>query len=428
MMRLIFLFIFVIVSRLAHTVLQVDISAKAAVLMSAETGAILYEKNAYLPLYPASITKIVTALYALEKRSDQLDQMVKISKEAVNSVSPQERRDRLGGGSHPPYRLEFGGSLMGLKAEELVSAKDLFYGLMLPSGNDAANALAEWVSGSIPQFMEELNEYVKSQGCKQTTLTTPHGLTHADHKTTAYDMCILTRKALEQPFFRQVVKTIHYLKPASNKQSQIELLQHNSLLKPGKFYYPKAIGVKTGYTASSGYTIAAAAEDQNRKMIAVLMGCDQLEQRYRDVIALFEAGFNEPKVKRTLFSKNFDVFSTIHKKSKSPIKTILNEDVVVHYYASEEPLIKPELEWEPITFPIQPRQRLATLSLHDQNNQVLGDYPLYAVEEVHATFYYQILDKCLSWKIHLKQSMSLLMLGLGITVLFFSFVWVSRRV
>ncbi|KAG6558864.1 D-alanyl-D-alanine carboxypeptidase DacF [Candidatus Rhabdochlamydia oedothoracis] len=423
MMR--FIFLFILISRLANTALQVDISAKAAVLMNAETGAILYEKNADLPLYPASITKVITALYALEKRGDRLDQMVEISKEAVSSVSPQARRDKLG--AHPPYRLEFGGSLMGLKAAELVSAKDLFYGLMLSSGNDAANALAEWVSGNIPQFMEELNEYVKSLGCKQTTLTTPHGLTHTHHKTTAYDMCLLTKKALEQLFFCEVVKTINYLKPASNKQPQAELLQHNSLLKPGKFYYPKAIGVKTGYTASSGYTIVAAAADQNRKMIVVLMGCDKLEQRYRDTIALFEAGFNEPKIKRTLFSKNFDVFSTIQKKSKSPIKAILHEDVVIHYYASEEPLIKPELEWKPIAFPIQPGQRLATLSLYDQNSQVLDVYPLYAMEKVNSTFYYQILDKCLSWSTNLKRSMSLLMLGLGIAVLFFSFVWVNRR-
>jgi len=424
-MRFVFLFILVVSSRLANTALQVDISAKAAILMNAETGAILYEKNAYLPLYPASITKIITALYALEKRGDQLDQIIQVSKEAVSSVSPQMRRDKLG--SHHPYRLEFGGSLMGLKVAERVSAEALFYGLMLSSGNDAANALAEWVSGSIPQFMQELNEYVKSLGCKQTILTTPHGLSHTDHKITAYDMCLLTKKALEQPFFRKIVKSINYLKPASNKQPQVELLQHNSLIKPGKFYYPKAIGVKTGYTASSGYTIVAAAADQNRKMIVVLMGCDKLEQRYRDTIALFEAGFNEPKIKRTLFSKNFDVFSITQKKSKHLIKVALHEDVIISYYASEEPLIKPELEWEPIAFPIQPGQQLATLSLYDQNKQVLDVYPLYAVEKINSTFYYQVLDKCLSWSINLKQSLPLLMLGLGIVILFFSFIWVSRR-
>lgn len=101
---------------------------------------------------------------------------------------------------------------------------------------------------------------------------------------------------------------------------------------------------------------------------------------------------------------------------------------MIDYYASEEPLIKPELEWEPIIFPIQPGQRLATLSLYDQNSQILAVYPLYAIEKVHSTFYYQVLDKYLSWSTNLKQPMSLFMLGLGIAVLFFSFVWISRRV
>ncbi|MGL4540156.1 MAG: D-alanyl-D-alanine carboxypeptidase family protein [Candidatus Rhabdochlamydia sp.] len=424
MMRFVF-FALVAISRFANTALQVDISAKSAVLMNAETGAILYEKNAYLPLYPASITKIITALYALEKRGDQLDQTITISRDAISSVSPQVRRDKLG--IHPPYRLEFGGSLMGLKVAERLSAESLFYGLMLSSGNDAANALAEWVSGSIPQFMQELNDYVKSLGCKQTVLYTPHGLPHVDHKTTAYDMCLITKKALKQPFFCKVVKTTRYLRPANNKQLQGELLQHNSLIKPGKFYYPKAIGVKTGYTQSAGYSLVGAAEDQKRKMIVVLMGCDKLEQRYRDAIALFEAGFNEPKTKRTLFSKNFDVFTTTQKKSKQPIKAILKEDVVIDYYASEEPLIKPELEWAPLVFPIQPGQRLATLSLYDQNNKILETYPLYALEKVKATVYHRVLDTCLSWNIKLKGSFSLLMLGLGIAILALSFIWISKR-
>lgn len=423
-MRFVF-FVLIAISRCANTALQVEVSAKAAVLMNAETGAILYEKNAYLSLYPASITKIITALYALEKRGDQLDQIVTISKDAVHIVSPQARRDKLG--SHPPYRLEFGGSLMGLKEAERVSVESLFYGLLLSSGNDAANALAEWISGSVPQFMQELNDYVKELGCKQTVLYAPHGLPHVDHKTTAYDMCLVTKKALKQPFFRKVVKTTHYLRPANNKQLQTELLQHNSLIKPGKFYYPKAIGVKTGYTESSGYTLVGAAEDQNRKMIVVLMGCNKLEQRYRDAIALFEAGFNEPKINRTLFSKNFDVFTAKQKKSKHIIKAVLKEDVVINYYASEEPLVKPELEWACVTFPIQPGQRLATLLLYDQNNQVLADYPLYALEKVKATFYYQFLDKCLSWSIYLKHSFSLFILGIGIAVLILSFIWISRR-
>lgn len=426
MIRHVFLFILIIASCAnTHASLQVDISAKAAVLMNMETGAIIYEKNAHLSLHPASITKIITALYALEKNGDQLDQVVPISRDAVAIVPPQVRRDKSG--AHPPHRLEFGGTLMKLKIGEFVSAKALFYGLMLSSGNDAANAIAEWVSGNTSQFVQDLNDYVRSLGCTQTMLYTPHGLPHADHKTTAYDMCLITKKALEYPFFREVVGTTHYLLPASNKQPERELVQHNALIKPGKFYYPKAIGVKTGYTDSAGYTLVSAAEDPSRKMIAVIMGCDKLEQRYRDAIALFEAGFNEPKNQRTLFSKNFDVFSTTHKKSRRLIKAVVNEDVVVSYYPSEEPIIRPELEWDLITFPIQLGQRLGTLSLYDQNNHILDSYPLYALEKVHPSLYYQILDKCCIWKMHGKTFSPFILLGLGIAILVSGFIWTNRR-
>jgi hypothetical protein len=121
------------------------------------------------------------------------------------------------------------------------------------------------------------------------------------------------------------------------------------------------------------------------------------------------------------------VFTTTQKKSKQPIKAILKEDVVIDYYASEEPLIKPELEWAPLVFPIQPGQRLATLSLYDQNNKILETYPLYALEKVKATVYHRVLDTCLSWNIKLKESFSLLMLGLGIAILALSFIWISKR-
>lgn len=423
-MQFALLLLLMVVSSFANATLQVTVSAKAAVLMNAETGAIIYEKNAHLPLYPASITKIITALYALEKCGNQLSQAVTISKDAVLIVPPHLRRDKL---KHPPYRLEYGATLMGLKAGEQISAEALFYGLMLVSGNDAANAIAEWTSGSAIQFMQDLNDYVQSLGCRHTVLYTPHGLPHADHKTTAYDMCLITKRALKLPFFCKVVKTTHYLRMATNKQPQAELVQHNALLKPGKFYYPKAMGVKTGYTDGAGYTLVSTAADQNRKMILVLMGCDKLEQRYRDAIALFEASFNEPKITRTLFSKNFDVFSTTQKRSKSSIKAAVHEDVVISYYASEEPLVRPELEWDPMTFPIYPGQKVGRVSLYDQNNHTLGSYPLYALEKVHTIFYYRVLDKCQNWQIHAKQSFPLLMLGLGIAILVASFIWISRR-
>src|SRR5580700_845367 len=254
-------------SPLLPSPLKVEVSAKGAILMNTETGKILWEKNAKEQFYPASTTKIITALYALEKKAAALDEFVLASYDAVAVVHPNIRRASLGG--HPPYRLEFGGSHMGIKAGEILPLRALIYGLMLASGNDAANVIAEYVSRDIPTFIEELNRFVRGKGCLNTTLYAPHGLSHPKHRTTAYDLAIVAREALKNPFFREVVKTAQYSRPQTNKQGESILYQHNALVKPGRFYYQKAIGIKTGYTLGSGYTLVAAAEDERRKLIAV---------------------------------------------------------------------------------------------------------------------------------------------------------------
>src|SRR6267154_1991895 len=248
------LFYFLAFSSLqASSSLKVEVSAKGALLMNAETGAVLWEKNARIPLYPASTTKMITALYALEKKGMALDELVTASYDAVATVHPNVRR--ASNGQHPPYRLEFGGTHMGIKAGETLSFRTLIYGLMLASGNDAANVIAQHISGNVSAFMEELNRFVRKKGCLNTVLHTPHGLPHPEHKSSAYDLAILACESLKNPFFREVVKTTQYIRPQTNKQPESMLYQHNALVKPGRFYYPKAIGIKTGYTLSGGYTM-----------------------------------------------------------------------------------------------------------------------------------------------------------------------------
>ena len=162
-LRVLFGFFLILLSPLQGSArFKVDVSAKGAVLMNAETGAILWEKNAHTPLYPSSTTKLITALYALEKKGNAFEALVTASYDAVAAVHPSVRRSPQG--KHPPYRLEFGGTHIGLKAGEILPLRALMYGLMLNSGNDAANWIAEYVSGSVPAFMEELNRFVGKKG------------------------------------------------------------------------------------------------------------------------------------------------------------------------------------------------------------------------------------------------------------------------
>jgi serine-type D-Ala-D-Ala carboxypeptidase (penicillin-binding protein 5/6) len=422
--RLVFFCLLTFSSLHASSPLKVEVSAKAAILMNAETGAVLWEKNARMPLYPASTTKMITALYALEKKGHALDELVTASHEAVATVHPNVRR--ASNGQHPPYRLEFGGTHMGIKAGETLPFRALIYGLMLTSGNDAANVIAQHVSGNISTFMDELNGFVHEKGCLQTVLHTPHGLPHPDHKTTAYDLGVLAGEALKNPFFREVVKTAQYARPQTNKQPGSILYQHNALVTPGRFFYPKAIGIKTGYTLSGGYTMVAAAEDQQRKLIAVILGCEKIEQRYKDAIALFEAGFNEKKVSRTLFSKGFDLFTYQVEGGKTPLQAYLSQDILLEYFPSEEPLFKTEMFWRIPSLPILANQKVAEMQIRSHENKILSAAPLFAVRAVEPTLHYQVH---LAWKKAKKgiwENIALVMAAGGILILASTFYYSQR--
>lgn len=405
--------------------LKVDVSAKGAILINAENGVVLWEKNARVPFYPASTTKMITALYALEKKGMALEDLVIASYDAVATVHPHIRR--ADNGQHPPYRLEFGGTHMGIKVGETLSLRTLMYGLMLTSANDAANVIAQHVSGNVSAFMEELNQFVREKGCLDTVLNNPHGLPHPEHRASAHDLAILASEVLKYPFFREVVKTTQYIRPQTNKQPESVLYQHNALVKPGRFYYPKAIGIKTGYTLSGGYTLVAAAEDLERKLIVVVLGCEKIEQRYKDAIALFEAGFNEKKVSRTLFSKGFDLFTCPIEGGKLALQAYLSQDLVLEYFPSEEPLFKAAISWQELTLPILAGQKVAEMQIFSSENQRLSSAPLFAVRAVEPTMQHKGL---LVWRVVKKgmgDNITWVMVGGGIFILGSTFYYAIAK-
>lgn len=360
--------------------LQVEIAAPSAIVMNSETGAILYEKNSHKRGYPASITKIAVALYVLEKTGHTLDRMAKVTPHALHSVPWHVRQ--APDTAHPPYRLEHDGTMMGLKAGEEHTLKTFLYGLMLPSGNDAANVLAEHMSGSIEKFMQELQNFIESRGIKESHFVNPHGLHHSDHWTTPYDMALLTQQALQYPVFREIVKATKYLRPKSSKQPPGELYQHNRLVKPGAHYYSKAIGVKIGRTSKAGNTIVAAATHEGRELIAVLMGCPEGRQHYQDTIRLFEAAFAEKPLTRVLFAKESEKFSHAVRGAKKKLVAHLREDLALQYFPAEEPAFRAEIEWIQCRLPIRQGESVGFLRLVGEGERVLKQLPLIAVEEL----------------------------------------------
>ena len=331
--------------------------------MNADTGVILFEKEPHKQCFPASITKIATALYALEHLN--LSHIVTVSAESLRKKPPKKDWSTV-----PSFWLETEGTSAGLVKGSQYSVEALLHGLMLVSGNDAANALAETISGSVLTFIDHLNTYLSDAGCLRTHFCAPHGLHHPEHLTTAYDMAILTRKALQNPKFREIV----------SKQKYREWNQANQLLRAGPFFYPKAIGVKTGFTSLAGYNLVAAAQHEGRTLIAVVLGCEKREERYLDAISLFETAFTEQKIHRVLFRQS-TVLSKELEGGKNPLSAVLTKELAIDYYPSEEPLIQAKILWKIPPLPILKGTQVGELQLSDGQSS-----PLITSSNVDRTF------------------------------------------
>jgi D-alanyl-D-alanine carboxypeptidase (penicillin-binding protein 5/6) len=225
----------------------------------------------------------------------------------------------------------------------------------------------------------------------------------------------MARLGMKIPAFREIVKTVRYTKPASNKQPETVFVQTNALMKPGVHFYPKALGIKTGYTVSAGQNLVAAAADENRFLIAVVLGCTDYHQRYKDTIALFEAGFNEKKVSRTVLAKGFDLFTQKIKGAKTPLQAALGEDFVFEYFPSEEKEFKVALHWKESRLPIAKGELVGEVRLvTEDGKKVLMSAPLYATEVVERTLFYRLILLLNQVKVLLSHRISILLIVISI--------------
>jgi D-alanyl-D-alanine carboxypeptidase (penicillin-binding protein 5/6) len=235
-----------------------EITALSAAVVDDQCGDLIFDKDSHRRLPPASITKIVTALVAVE--TSDPDEIVDVNV------------DNFFAGD---------GTVMGLKTGMRLSMRDLLYGLLLPSGNDAAVAIARHVAGDVPSFVNRMNAKVRDLGLQDTHFTNPHGLDAAGHYSSAYDMAMLGRYAFKEPVIAEVVKTQHY----QPDWDGAELWNGNLLL----WLYPDADGMKTGWTEKAGQTMVATAQRDGHRLFVAVMGS---QDRYTDVIRLLDWGFD----------------------------------------------------------------------------------------------------------------------------------------
>lgn len=246
-----------------------EVSAQSAVVLTADTGTVLFEKDGHTPRPVASTTKIMTALLALEAAQERGDPLVDITQEMV--------------------AVE--GSSMGLQAGDSISLTGLAAGMLLASGNDAANAAALYLEGSLESFAARMNQRAAALGMEDTHFVTPSGLDGEDaqglgHLSTAYDMALLARAALEDQAFRQLCSSPSLAVEFAEPVKRVTYTNHNKLLAQ----YQGCVGVKTGFTKEAGRCLVSAAERDGALLIAVTLNAPN---DWEDHTALLDYGFSQ---------------------------------------------------------------------------------------------------------------------------------------
>ena len=248
------------------------------ILMEESTGTILYEKNSDEAHYPASITKIMTTLLALE--NGNLSDMVTFSDDAINNTE---------------------GSGIARDYGEQMTLEQCLYGVMLESANECAYAVAEHVGGTVENFVDMMNAKAKELGCTNTHFANPHGLQDENHYTTAHDMALIAQAAYQNETFRIIIGTKMYTIPPTNKHAEETVLRnHHDMLYTyhnanRKYLYPYCVGGKTGYTATANSTLVTYAEKDGMTLICVVMNT-QSPNQFIDTVNLFDYAFDNFQV------------------------------------------------------------------------------------------------------------------------------------
>ncbi len=262
--------------------------SEAVYLENLNNGAVVFEKNAGQRQYPASTTKIMTFIITAENVDNWDDTLVTITQNALEGLDSES-------------------TVMGLSEHigEQVSVRDLLYGLMLPSGNDAALALAEHVGGSVAGFAEKMNAKAAELGCTGTHFANPHGLFDADHYSTAHDMALIAKHAMTIPGFMEICNTVYYTPNGFNTLHNTNYMLDEEE-EDGFYYYPYTQGIKTGYLDEAGRCLVTSADKDGAKYLCVCLGAafsfeENVNYAMKDTANLYDWAF-ESLGEQTLLS------------------------------------------------------------------------------------------------------------------------------
>lgn len=308
---LISLFSFIFIKNVSAV--EMEISAKSAILVDFNTGKVLYSKNENEPLAMASMTKVMSMLLIMEKIDDgslKYDDIVEISTESSS----------------------MGGSQIFLNPGDKYKVIDLLKGVAMASANDAVVALAEKTYGSKEHFIEAMNKKAESLGLKNTHFVNVHGLDEEGHYSSAYDMSVMARELLKHEKILDFTRVYEeYLTKPDG--SQIWLVNTNKLVR----FYDGVDGLKTGFTQNAGYCLTATGKKNNLRLISVVMGEESIEKRSSDTVKLLNYGFNTFKV--NLIKNKSEILGKVNvqKGKKENVDVVLVNDLIELLNASDKP-------------------------------------------------------------------------------------------
>ena len=300
---------------------NLNIYSPNAILIERETNKILYEKNAYEKKYPASTTKIMTAILALE--NCQLTDVATVSYDAIMTVP-------------------VGYTTANLQLGEELTIEQLLNLLLISSANDAGNVIAEHIAGSVESFATMMNTKAAELGCKNTHFTNPYGKQDSNHYSTAYDLALIANYCMDNSVFREIVRKTSYTLYPTNKYDKERvftttnsLIEENTSNRADNYYYERAIGIKTGYTTQAGNCLIGAAENDGLEFIAVVLDATQtssgLSQRYLDTITLFDFAFDNYTISKVKSSNDFVKTVEISNATRDTkdLNLLVEDDIIV---------------------------------------------------------------------------------------------------
>ena len=357
-----------------------DILAKAALLMDVETGTVVYAKNEHEELYPASLTKIMTALLTLEAIDEgklTMDQELTATASALEGLASDGRS-------------------AGIQVGETMSVRNLLYCMLVVSANEACDILAEAVSGSVSAFVEAMNAKAQELGCVNTHFANPNGLHDPQHYTSAWDMYLITAAAMEHEDFMTICDTANVVIPATNMSGERNYWTTNHLLSTWRvigYRNTEAHGIKTGSTDAAGHCLVSSAMRGSLHFVSVILGADRVEENgvgnirsFSETTRMFNYGFDNFTYKTILESKEIiqEVPVTLSEMDHVTVHPAQDIEVLIPKVLNAEDLERTITLEEPVEAPVSKDQKLGTMTL-SYDGTVYATVDLLASYDVEAS-------------------------------------------